>query len=128
VLCWVARAFVLFYLRVQTSAKLLTCPACLCGVPVQVMQGRPTGVVAASKDAALAREIQELFASPCMRVNTSTDVTGAQQRGSTGLGSSCRRMRFDLMLELNGPAQVWPCTLRHDLLHDLLQPAVHGYC
>lgn len=40
------------------------------------MQGRPTGVVAACKDAALAREIQELFASPNMRVNTSTDVTG----------------------------------------------------
>jgi glycerol-3-phosphate dehydrogenase len=43
------------------------------------MQGRPTGVVAASKDAALAREVQELFASPCMRVNTSTDVTGAHE-------------------------------------------------
>lgn len=43
----------------------------------EVMQGRPTGVVAASKDAKLARVVQELFASPCMRVNTTTDVTGA---------------------------------------------------
>ncbi|WIA37003.1 hypothetical protein OEZ86_008240 [Tetradesmus obliquus] len=48
----------------------------------EVMQGRPTGVVAASKDAALAREIQELFASPCMRVNTSTDVTGVEICGA----------------------------------------------
>jgi glycerol-3-phosphate dehydrogenase (NAD+) len=40
------------------------------------MQGRPTGVVAACKDIALGREIQELFASPNMRVNTTTDVTG----------------------------------------------------
>jgi glycerol-3-phosphate dehydrogenase (NAD+) len=41
------------------------------------MQGRPTGVVAACKDINLGREIQELFASPNMRVNTTTDVTGA---------------------------------------------------
>lgn len=48
----------------------------------EVMQGRPTGVVAAGKDAALAREIQELFASPNMRVNTSTDVTGVEICGA----------------------------------------------
>jgi glycerol-3-phosphate dehydrogenase len=40
-------------------------------------QGRPTGVVAASRDAALAREVQDLFASPSMRVNLTTDVIGA---------------------------------------------------
>lgn len=52
----------------------------LCHTPtLQVMQGRPTGVVAASRDAELAREVQELFASPVMRVNTSTDVIGARQ-------------------------------------------------
>jgi hypothetical protein len=56
--------------------------AVLGGVMVlQVMQGRPTGVVAACKDSALAREIQELFASPAMRVNTSSDVTGDAQGG-----------------------------------------------
>lgn len=44
------------------------------------MQGRPTGVVAACKDINLGREIQELFASPNMRVNTTTDVTGTDGR------------------------------------------------
>jgi glycerol-3-phosphate dehydrogenase (NAD+) len=51
------------------------------------MQGRPTGVVAACKDIDLGREIQELFASPNMRVNTTTDVTGAaggQRNGPIG--------------------------------------------
>eukprot|EP00877_Chromochloris_zofingiensis_P006398 jgi/Chrzof1/2010/Cz10g29180.t1_GPD1[v5.2] len=48
----------------------------------EVMQGRPTGVVAASKDAKLARVVQELFASPCMRVNTTTDVTGVEICGA----------------------------------------------
>ncbi|KAF8065430.1 GLY1 [Scenedesmus sp. PABB004] len=48
----------------------------------EVMQGRPTGVVAACKELALAREIQELFASPNMRVNTSTDVTGVEICGA----------------------------------------------
>ena len=43
----------------------------------EVMEGRPTGVVAASRDAKLARQVQQLFASPSMRVNTSTDVIGA---------------------------------------------------
>jgi glycerol-3-phosphate dehydrogenase (NAD+) len=33
-------------------------------------------VVAASRDAALAREVQDLFASPSMRVNLTTDVIG----------------------------------------------------
>jgi glycerol-3-phosphate dehydrogenase (NAD+) len=42
----------------------------------EVMEGRPTGVVAASRDPKLARQVQALFASPCMRVNTSTDVVG----------------------------------------------------
>lgn len=51
----------------------------VCPSFLQVMQGRPTGVVAACKDINLGREIQELFASPNMRVNTTTDVTGAHQ-------------------------------------------------
>jgi hypothetical protein len=60
----------------------------------EVMQGRPTGVVAASKDARLAREVQDLFASPNMRVNLTTDVIGegwvaeGRRTGSTGGGSS----------------------------------------
>lgn len=48
----------------------------------EVMQGRPTGVVAACKDIDLGREIQELFASPNMRVNTTTDVTGVEICGA----------------------------------------------
>ena len=55
----------------------------------EVMQGRPTGVVAASKDARLAREVQDLFASPSMRVNLTTDVIGeggvwSSSRGGCG--------------------------------------------
>ncbi|KAL4423723.1 hypothetical protein ABPG75_001024 [Micractinium tetrahymenae] len=48
----------------------------------EVMMGRPTGIVAASKDKALARTIQRLFASPSMRVNTTTDVIGVEICGS----------------------------------------------
>jgi hypothetical protein len=48
----------------------------------EVMEGRPTGVVAASRDAKLARDVQQLFASPLMRVNTTTDVIG--ERGPLG--------------------------------------------
>lgn len=48
----------------------------------EVMEGRPTGIVAASKDRKLARKIQQLFASPSMRVNTSTDVIGVEICGA----------------------------------------------
>ncbi|PSC70634.1 glycerol-3-phosphate dehydrogenase [Micractinium conductrix] len=48
----------------------------------EVMRGQPTGIVAASKDKALARSIQRLFASPFMRVNTTTDVIGVEICGS----------------------------------------------
>ena len=58
----------------------------------EVMEGRPTGVVAASRDAKLARTVQQLFASPVMRVNTSTDVVGEctlKPRGLVGLRRGC---------------------------------------
>lgn len=42
----------------------------------------PAGIVAASKDAKLAREIQALFASETMRVNTTTDLTGVEICGA----------------------------------------------
>ncbi|GFR44896.1 hypothetical protein Agub_g6240, partial [Astrephomene gubernaculifera] len=48
----------------------------------EVMQNRPTGVVAASKDAKLARTAQALFASPTMRVNTTADVVGVEICGA----------------------------------------------
>jgi glycerol-3-phosphate dehydrogenase len=48
----------------------------------EVMQGRPTAVVAASTDPALAREVGALFASPALRVNTSTDVLGVEICGA----------------------------------------------
>ena len=53
----------------------------------EVMEGRPTGVVAASRDGKLAREIQQLFASPVMRVNTTNDVIGGLP--AAGLGMLC---------------------------------------
>lgn len=48
----------------------------------EVMAGRPTGLVAAAKDADLAREVQELLASNSMRVNLSTDVVGVEICGA----------------------------------------------
>lgn len=48
----------------------------------EVMSLRPTGIVAASKDIQLAREVQQLFASRFMRVNTTTDVTGVEICGA----------------------------------------------
>lgn len=46
------------------------------------MAQRPTGIVAASKDKSLARDVQELFASPSMRVSTSSDVIGVEVCGA----------------------------------------------
>jgi len=50
----------------RCSCCSVGCTLCcaVCGVLLQVMQGRPTGVVAACKDLDLGREVQELFASP----------------------------------------------------------------
>lgn len=49
---------------------------------LEVMEQRPTGLVAASKDKVLSRDVQSLFASPTMRVNTSTDVIGVEICGA----------------------------------------------
>lgn len=51
-------------------------------VSYEVARGQPATVVAASDDAALAREAQELFASERFRVYTSTDVTGVELGGA----------------------------------------------
>lgn len=48
----------------------------------EVMELRPTVVVAASKDANLARKVQQLLAGPYLRVNTSTDVIGVEICGA----------------------------------------------
>ena len=48
----------------------------------EVMAQRPTGIVAASKDGALVERVQQLFASPTMRVNTSRDVVGVEICGA----------------------------------------------
>lgn len=72
--------------RMGSCTRMQCQPKACCGscCPLLTAQGRPTGVVAAAKDAKLAREVQELFASPVMRVNTTTDVTGGA--GSALLG------------------------------------------
>lgn len=48
----------------------------------EVMDSRPTGIVAASKDKQLAKNVQKLFASRVMRVNTSSDVVGVEICGA----------------------------------------------
>lgn len=49
---------------------------------VELMQGLPTTIVAASEDEGLAIRVQQLFGSSCLRVNTSTDVTGVELSGA----------------------------------------------
>jgi glycerol-3-phosphate dehydrogenase (NAD+) len=48
----------------------------------EVVEGKPTSLVAACRDENLARTVQELFASPIMRVNTSGDVMGVEICGA----------------------------------------------
>ena len=48
----------------------------------EVVDGRPTGLVVASRDKALQRQLQQLFASPTMRVNTTSDVVGVEVCGA----------------------------------------------
>lgn len=48
----------------------------------EVMEQRPTGLVAACKDLKLATTVQELFASPTMRINTTSDVVGVEICGA----------------------------------------------
>jgi glycerol-3-phosphate dehydrogenase (NAD+) len=48
----------------------------------EVMDGRPTGLVAASRDKKLGRALQQLLASPAMRVNTTGDVVGVELCGA----------------------------------------------
>lgn len=48
----------------------------------EVMDDRPTGVTVASRDKNLTRTVQTLFASPSMRVSTSTDVVGVEVCGA----------------------------------------------
>jgi glycerol-3-phosphate dehydrogenase (NAD+) len=49
---------------------------------IELMQGLPTAIVAASEDAKLASRVQRLFASSNLRVNTSTDVIGVETAGA----------------------------------------------
>lgn len=46
------------------------------------MDNLPTAVVAASKDQEVAVAVQQLFASNCLRVNTSSDVVGVEVAGA----------------------------------------------
>ena len=60
-------------------------PLCILSGPtfaVELMQGLPTGIVAASENEALARRVQSLYGSSCLRVNTSTDVVGVEMSGA----------------------------------------------
>lgn len=49
---------------------------------VELMDGKPTAVVAASELEWLALETQQLFASECLRVNTTSDVVGVELAGA----------------------------------------------
>ena len=49
---------------------------------IELMQGLPTAIVAASEDVKLAVKVQRLFASSNLRVNTSTDVVGVEMAGA----------------------------------------------
>ena len=49
---------------------------------LEVCRGQPTAVVAASRDAASARDAQRVFATPVFRVYTNADVTGVELAGA----------------------------------------------
>jgi len=49
---------------------------------IELMQGLPTAIVAASEDVKLAVRVQRLYASSNLRVNTSTDVIGVEMAGA----------------------------------------------
>lgn len=49
---------------------------------IELMDRRPTAIVAASKDKQLARAAQQLLASRYLRVNTSSDVVGVEMAGA----------------------------------------------
>jgi glycerol-3-phosphate dehydrogenase (NAD+) len=51
-------------------------------VSTQVVEQKLTCIVAASKDKALAKKAQGLFASESMRINLSTDVQGVEVCGA----------------------------------------------
>ncbi len=51
-------------------------------IALEVANGAPTTVVAASDDAALARETQDIFMTERFRVYTASDVTGVELGGS----------------------------------------------
>lgn len=49
---------------------------------IEVAQGIPTAIVAASKDLAAAAEVQKIFSSPTFRVYTTADVLGVELGGA----------------------------------------------
>ena len=49
---------------------------------LEIMKGLPTAIVAASRDPKLASDVQRLFSSSNLRVNTSGDVTGVEIAGA----------------------------------------------
>ena len=48
----------------------------------EVLEGQPTAVVAASRQAAAAEQVQALFTAPAFRVYTSSDVVGTELAGA----------------------------------------------
>uniref|UniRef100_A0A061SMH3 Glycerol-3-phosphate dehydrogenase [NAD(+)] n=1 Tax=Tetraselmis sp. GSL018 TaxID=582737 RepID=A0A061SMH3_9CHLO len=60
-------------------------PTCFLSGPSfarEIMEQRPTGLVAASEDPCLAARVQELMASDTLRINTSDDVVGVEICGA----------------------------------------------
>ena len=52
------------------------------GFAAEVARGKPAALVVASNDAAAALEVQNLFASPALRVYRSSDVIGVELAGA----------------------------------------------
>src|SRR6266566_5123148 len=52
------------------------------GLAAEAARGEPTAVVLASRDAALAAELQEEFAGPAFRLYTNDDVLGVELAGA----------------------------------------------
>jgi glycerol-3-phosphate dehydrogenase (NAD(P)+) len=52
------------------------------GFAAEVARGKPAALLVASSDATAAQEVQHLFASPALRVYSSTDVVGVELAGA----------------------------------------------
>lgn len=66
----------------ETAPRARVCALSGPSFAIEVARGMPTAVVAASRDQATAKLVQELFTTPSLRVYTQSDVVGVELGGA----------------------------------------------